>query len=244
MAKTATKKPKNTGLSKVAILKDTTLHSTFKARLYFSGPADDRNGRLLAGTPKHQDLIRSWLDVKGHSKETKKTLEEMGISEDEAQDIEKKSWCGFKHSPDGIFIEGRQIKAMLKTAAVNLKYGQTRRGYRQVIDHGFVVEPDRVFFLREDSNGLQPAKECDGTIERVQHIKDASGRRSCISKYDYIDDFFLEFEIRILKRKEKNALLLGLDQLKEMLQTSQDDGLGACRSQGFGRFVTTELEEV
>lgn len=245
MAKTTTKaKAKNTGFSKESILKDTTLHSNFRVRLYFSGPTDDKNGRLLAGTPKHPDLIRAWLDVKGHSKDAKKALEDMGISEDEAQDIEKKSWCGFKHSSDGIFIEGRQIKSMLKTAAVNLKYGNTRRGYKQVIDHGFVVEPDRVFFLRENGNSLQPVKEADGTVERVQHIKDAKGRRSCISKYDYIDDFFLEFQIRILKRKEGNALVLGFDQLKQMLQASEDDGLGACRSQAFGRFVTTELEEI
>lgn len=242
------KKVVASGITKESILEDTDLYKKYKVRCYFPGPVDGQNGRLLGGTPKHPDLLRAWLQTKGHSKDEKKAMDDMGLSNEEQQDVEKKQWCGFRFSDTGVFIEGRQIKACLKTGAVNLGFGDNRKGYRQVIDHGFVIEPDHVYLQRENGNGtLSPIKEPDGTEERVQHISDARGKRSCLTKYDYVDDCFIEFEIQVLSRKKRGAkeeLLLGLKQIKQMLYHGERDGLGACRSQSFGRFNVVAFEEV
>ncbi len=242
------KKKVASGITKESILEGTNLYKKYRVRCYFPGPVEDKNGRILGGTPKHPDLLRTWLETKGHSKDEKKAMEDMGLSDEEQQDVEKKQWCGFRFNDTGVFIEGRQIKACLKTGAVNLGYGNNRKGYRQVIDHGFVVEPDQVHLMRENGNGgLEPIKEPDGTEERVQHISDARGKRSCLTKYDYVDDCFIEFEIEVLSRKKQGAqkeLLLGEKQLTDMLYHAERDGLGACRSQSFGRFNVVAFEEI
>lgn len=233
-------------ITKESILAVGKLHKTFRVRAYFPGPQDEENGRIMGGTPKHKDLVKAWLQTKGHSKEEKKTLEDMGISDEEADDAEKKSWCGFKKTAEGLFIEGRQVKACLKTQAVNLDYGTSRKGYRQVIDHGFVISPDRVYLMRETDGKLVHIPEPDGTEERVQHITDARGKRSCISKYDFVDDCFIDFTVEVLCRKKKGAkeeMILDKKQIKDMLLLAERDGLGACRSQGFGRFRVVEFEE-
>ena len=209
--------------------------------------------RILAGIPANDDILDWFMEKRHMSEEAKaefKARVEGGLlTEDEQEEIKETSKCVFERDRDGdLCVWHGNFKAMLREIFVTLGITQKapkRRGKgkdgeedksgaaggRQTMQHGIHVDPLRVKFMRDGKT----IKVADGAIDKVKHITDASGKRSAIGRHEYVDqpEMVVEF-------KWPADGVIDEDDMKKALAVCQDDGVGACRSQGFGKFDVVE----
>lgn len=137
-------------------------------------------------------------------------------------------------------------------------------GGRQTFQHAVNVEPIYIPFERSLTNGSTEKIKCNdgyeeipdndggigegairklavfyGYVDRVKHIEDAAGRRSALGRHDYLYQPELTFELEWPARG-----CFSEDDMKMAVAAAEKDGLGACRSQGFGKFETIAWEVV
>src|SRR6266699_73606 len=191
---------------------------------------------IAGGIPTDEKVAEGWIKAKLNAKDdiiremVAQTMAERGVTAEEAAkivDIEK-HLNGFKRDPErGLYVEGRQLKACLKeagsvaVAAGKLEggrsWGKTNKGLLSFFaEHVFVVE-DRLYL---------GVKEPSGIVQRFVSTFRGTG----IQYMEYVDNAVIDFTITSdwsFTGKQWGLLWL----------TAQQQGLGASRSQGFGRFV-------
>ena len=208
---------------------------------------------LEGGQPKNPELIRAWLESKGEPEEIiAKQVAEMGLTAEEAAALvasakEAGSWCGFKSDGERYYLGCFQVKAMLKECASVLKLTQRKRGLRDLNQHGNHVRPvdpgagDRLYVTTPDDQWVTGELP---TRDSVCHL----WRGSALKRNDYIDPWRLAFVVRLLcvdrARGGWDPRQLTEADLKTVLQLAEESGLGANRSQGYGRFRVVEFKEL
>lgn len=197
-------------------------------------------GRIAGGTPTDQKVAEGWLKTKlGADKDAlvqemvAQTMVERGVSAEEAVKIanEMKNLNGFKRDENGLYIEGRQLKAALKEAAsvavaagkLNGRgWGKTNKGLLSYLaEHVFVVE-DRLHLGVTEASGIAQrfVSTWRGTgIQYEEYVDDAKVNFTVIADHDFTD-------------KEWATIWL----------TGEQQGIGASRSQGYGRYEVTRWE--
>jgi hypothetical protein len=190
--------------------------------------------RLDGGVPKDPELIKAWVVSKTgfDDEQTQKQIDAHKADLDAATEEQAEAmWCGFKKDDRGPYIETRQIKAMLRECAVVLGITKAKRGSRQIVQHGFEVRGHG-----GDSKVYIDAKNV-GTVEGAIHVMTPQGPRNALKRVDFVGpESTLEFEVWILKTAPQETRHLGEEDLKKLFQLAQEDGLGANRSQGSGKF--------
>lgn len=118
------------------------------------------------------------------TKDLTETVETMGIEEPGTRSI-------FLRNKKGIYITPRNIKGWLKEVFKTLKI----RGYREAVNHGVFVEPDRIYFMRNGS----VIKEADEELVRPIQVIGPRGPRSSIKVAEVINaPCVFTFDIRIV----------------------------------------------
>lgn len=73
--------------------------------------------QIAGGTPKNKELIKSWIDAtnKNKSDEERERIKEATVAElgELAEEQAEKGWTGFKEDANGLYVEGRCVKALL-----------------------------------------------------------------------------------------------------------------------------------
>lgn len=201
---------------------------------------------LAGGVPSDPKVAEGWIRTKlgldnddAIRAKVAEVLVERGIEGEPdvdsavAEVVANRHLNGFKRFHGGpqdgeLYIEGRQVKAMIKEAA-NIrwpkdKWGPSRKGTR-----GFFAEH---IFVVEDLIGLG-VNEPTEVVERFVHTWRGDGIqheevvRSAVLSFTIYSDFEFTDE-----------------QLGLLFLTAESNGLGSSRSQGFGRFVVTGFEKV
>ena len=207
--------------------------------------------RVIGGVPavgidpengdKDRNLLEVWLRKNLADKMTDEQIEEqVELTYDEAyKDTEEEATTTFKSDEFGIYIEGRQVKAMLKEVGKRLGFGKAvagkRKSLRQDLHEALHIDEDAIYLMR-DSACLQAP---DGYEVRPVQVMTAMGPRTAIKKSAFVERAEVEFTVRIL-----NMVELKEKHLKQILAHSQDQALGADRSQGFGKFEVIEFEAI
>lgn len=207
--------------------------------------------KLMGGVPKAPDVIEGWLRSKagvtdeaeiGHM--TALTLaQRLGVDPGSA-DIEdmiaasrevaaSKSTNGFKADGDGLYVEGRQVKALLKEVTnivyAGEKWGPTRKGARNfVAERVFVVE-DRIHLGRTQPDGIEQV---------IGHVSGPQGARSTLTYHEYV--FQPTCSFTLMSHRD----CIKPDQWVDLLILAQEEGLGALRSQGHGRFSVQAFDKL
>jgi len=70
------------------------------------------------------------------------------------------------------------------------------------------------------------------------------GPRTAIKRVDYVQHVSFSFEVWVLTTAAQEKRHVGEEELKRMLALGQENGLGADRSQGQGKFEVTAFEKV
>jgi hypothetical protein len=205
----------------------------------FSGTLHIRN--IAGGVPSDEKVAEGWLKTKLADKDdlireaVAKTMVDRGITAEEAmKEVDSlKHLNGFKRDDSGLYIEGRQLKAAIKEAAscavaadklTARGWGKTNKGLLSFIaEHVFVVEERLHLGVSEPS----------GIVQRFVHTWRGTG----IQYEEYVEDAKLDFTLRAdYEFTEKDWAMIWL--------TGGEQGIGASRSQGFGRYEVARWDRV
>lgn len=208
---------------------------------------------IVGGVPSNPKVIDGWLRTNlGEATDEQlrrlviQTMEERGIDVNAAAEVvaSESKLNGFKrnppadrpgHDPDHpvgeLFSEGRHIKAMLKEnsniAWPKATWGPSRKGTRGWWSEHIFCEEDRVYHggrMEADDKQQRFVSTFRGTsfvYEEIQH------------------DLDLSFHLLVDGDEH-----IGAEKWAEMWLRAEQNGLGAVRSQSFGRFVVTRFDEV
>lgn len=211
--------------------------------------------KVLAGLPKNVETLDWFLAQKMMSEEDQLEFKERvsagKLTEEELAQIKSSNWCQFEKDKNGyLCLWHGNFKAMLREMLTTLGFSQKKprmlkknkdtgeteagaAGGKQTFQHGVSVAPLRILFTRKG----QPITEPDGYVDKIKHINDAAGRRSAIGRHDYLDQVELDVDLKWV-----DTGVFSADDFKKIMVVAQDDGLGACRSQGYGTFDVTYFE--
>lgn len=143
---------------------------------------------------------------------------------------------GFKRDDNGLFIEGRQAKAMLKEAA-NSHWPKTRWGPSAKGTKSFFAEhvmvPEERLYLAVDGAIIEDGDERIKINQRFPHVWRGSG----IQYEEMVDD--VEIEFTFMTDYDFKAQEIG-----ELWTVAEQIGIGASRSQGFGKFNVIKWDKV
>jgi hypothetical protein len=196
---------------------------------------------IVGGIPSDPKVAEGWLRSKLQASDdmirqaVAATMIERDLTADDAMKIvdEQKHLNGFKRDKNGLYIEGRQLKAALKEAgsvAVNsgkLKgtgWGKTNKTFiKWVPEHVFVIEEKLPLGVTEPT----------GINQRFVHTWRGSG----IQYEEYVEDAKIDFTV-ITDHD------LAAEEWAMIWLTGQQQGIGATRSQGYGRYEVTRWEKV
>jgi hypothetical protein len=195
-------------------------------------------GRIAGGIPTDPNVAEGWLRTKlGMQRDdlirdaVAEVMVERGVTAEEAtaQVNANRHLNGFKREPDStLYIEGRQVKAAIKEAAnvrwPKERWGPSRKGTLSFFAEHVFVENDHI------SLGVT---EPSGVAQRFVH----TWRGSAIQYEEYVDDVDLVFSV-ITDFEFK------VEQLALLWLTAEQQGVGASRSQGYGRYDVTGWQRV
>jgi len=212
------------------------LWATYKATLAF-------RDKLIGGVPKDPRLIEGWLRAKAGlagGQELRqaliRTLGEIGVSaHEDASDAElaeassalasQRRTTGFKFDADGLYVESRQVKAMLKESTnivyAGERWGPTRKAARAFLAERVFVDADRL---------LRGVQEPSGVEQVIGHVAGPTGPRSTLGYFEFVCRPMLSFRVLVLRD------CIAPDQWQDIWAHAQENGFGALRSQGHGRF--------
>ena len=198
-------------------------------------------GVIAGGIPSDPKVAEGWLKTKlgldnevALQKMVADTMAERGVTGEEAIAIinTMKNLNGFKRDENGLYIEGRQLKSAIKEAAnvavavKNLKqkgWGETRKWALGFIAEHVVVVEDRLYLGVDEASGVNQrfVSTHRGTgIQYEEYVQDAEIDFTVISDYDFDKD-------------DGAAIWL----------TGEQQGIGASRSQGYGRYEVTRWDK-
>lgn len=202
-------------------------------------------GRLIGGIPKNPKVIDAWIDAKV-KKENKAELKEETREAIDANAEVEKGWVGFKKDKKGHYIETRQVKAMMKETADTLQLfrGKGSIAKKQTMQHGTFVKSgsdEKIYLL--DAKG-KPKKKPDGQQERCVHVETFRGKRTALKREDYVLDATLKFEIWVVIPKTRDDPTIPQSDFEDMFGLGEESGLGASRSQEFGKFELKSLKPI
>ena len=193
--------------------------------------------KLCGGTPRTPEMIEGWVKAKtGYSDEQAKELAAEAIEDIQGQ-LTDASWNGFRADERGLYIETRQVKAMLRECFTVQRLFVKRRGSKQIYQHGLEIKgaehPRRIYLDRGEPDG------CD---ESPIHVMTPQGPRSALKRVDYVKGALLSFELWRYKTIPQETRHIGEEALVAALTLAQENGLGADRSQGQGKFDVVGFE--
>lgn len=227
---------------------DADVFTTYHARL-------ELRNKLMGGIPKNPRVIEGWLRAKAGIEDEeevrqamRRTLTELdpdleiapNASFDEIVKASEKlagsmQTNGFKQDEQGLYIESRQVKALLKES-VNIlfpyqthKWGATRKTPKSFVAERVFINPDRLHL---------GVTEPDGVDLMIGHVSGPGGKRSTVTYHEYVEQPGIEFEVLVAEDSITQ---------KQWAMTwvhSQENGLGALRSQGHGRFTITQWKRI
>ena len=212
---------------------------------------------ICGGIPSDPDVAASWIktrlgiegDTAALTDAVAKTMAERQIPADLAAEevAAMKHLNGFKKDRFGLYIEGRQLKAAIKeavsvaTAAGNVPmkgYGETKKWITKFVpEHIFVLED--TLYLTElvvDADG-EPIFDTDGeyqfrhitrptdTHQRFVQTRHGSG----IQREEYVAEAYIHATIY-------TDYEWGAGVFEKIWVTGEQQGVGAARSQGYGRY--------
>ncbi len=207
--------------------------------------------RLYGGIPKNPDVMSSWIkvgtglsdSVLDEAVERIKATDPTAVTVANIDQIAEKGWTGFKSDTNGLFVEHRQVKAMLKEAANILRDVLGIKAFRSKIAELIFLEGDTQFGEgRIHLDRLTP----DGFEERPVHAMTPSGPITALKRVDYVDTPTIQFTLKILHKPvldQDKKKWWAKDFLPVLFEYASENGFGADRSQEKGKFRLTRLEK-
>lgn len=197
---------------------------------------------IAGGTPSDPNVAENWLKTKlGTDKgdmirdKVAETMLERGVNVDEATQIVDtlKHLNGFKRDDQGLYIEGRQLKAGIKEAASvavasgrlpSRGWGKTNKGLLNYLAEHVMVVENRLHL---------GVSEPTGVAQRFIHTFRGAG----IQYEEYVEN--AKFDFTVISDHDFTN-----DEWAEIWLKGEQQGIGASRSQGFGKYNVVRWDKV
>ncbi len=206
--------------------------------------------KIMGGTPKRADVIEAWIrkgtgvtDQEELRQMTRRTLMELGNEVPENATLEdmiaaskalavERNTNGFKTdaTTGQLMIETRQVKAALKECTNILyagqRWGATYKGPKNFLAERVFVEGDVITLGVAEPSGIEMI---------IGHVTGPQGEKSTLTYHEYV------------RRATVGVVVYALgdcitqEQWSAIWQLAQENGIGALRSQGHGRFDVTDI---
>lgn len=205
--------------------------------------------QLHGGIPAKKELLRKWVEsrtldsgkIKADEQTDKQVAEEEARNEEApAVPEEEDSWNRFHEDEKGLYIQTANVKALIRECLSVIGILQKKRGSKQILQHGLEVQPVGGRGSRLYLDRTAP----DGREEKPIHVVGPQGPRNAIKRTDYVEGAQFGFEVWIKHTSPQETRHLGEAELKHALLLAQEDGLGADRSQGHGKFDVVWFEKI
>lgn len=215
----------------------TSVFAKYSPRAYpYNFRATLQVATICGGTPTDPKVAEGWLRTKLATTDeliqqaVAEVMVERGVTADEATVIvdQQKHLNGFRRDENGLYIEGRQVKAAIKEAA-NVRWPKERWGPSRKGTLSFFAEH---VFIPEDRLHLGVTVPT-GVNQRFVHTWRGSG----IQYEEYVTDAKVQFTVT-------TDYDFTAEQWALLWLTGEQQGLGATRSQGYGRYVVTGWDKV
>lgn len=232
------------------------IFTTYRAQITF-------RDKIMGGVPKDPKIIMGWIksrmgidEIEELKRQTVLTLLDLGVEnvtpDMTIEQLEKaaekfagsRQTNGFKIDPIiGLYLESRTIKAAIKENINILYAGETwlkrpagavegayrGKGPRSAVAERVFVDPDKIALGRQ---------EPDGVDLFIGHTNGPKGPQSNLTYYEYVQHATVQFEIKVTRD------FMTMNQWAECWVQMQENGSGALRSQGFGRFDVDAFDKV
>lgn len=197
-------------------------------------------GRLCGGVPRNKELIKAWVMAGTEHNDELTETQTQEAKDAIINDVAEKSWIGFfEDAEKGLWLHTRNVKAALKQGASMLRITKDKIGSKQIFAEGSEIKglggSDRIYLDR---------KVPDGTDEKPIHVMTAQGPRTALKRFDYVTQPKISFEIWVLKTAAGEKRHIGEEDIVYVLTFLQENGIGADRSQGEGKFSVLEFEKI
>jgi len=221
-----------------------SVFTAYKATIQF-------RDRVYGGTPRDPRVIEGWLKSKAGIEDadelrrvTLRTLVELGtVPEDAtaeeldaaiARVAQTRQTNGFKRDPElGLYLESRVVKAAIKEATNILyageRWGATKKGPKQFVAERVFPVPDKLPLGKQEPDGIELF---------VGHVSGPAGKQSTLTYYEYVVRPMLVVTLLVLRDSVDRGRWM------ELWELMGENGLGALRSQGAGRFDLVNWEPV
>jgi hypothetical protein len=215
---------------------------------------------LMGGTPSNEKVAEGWLRAKlglttedavaqavQEVMESRRDSTEGPISADDAlKEVDRSRHLnGFKRDESGLHIEGRHLKAMIKEAAsvartVNnlpAKFGATNKGTAGFIAEHIVVVERNLYIYQEDPVTKKVVNVTEETGIRQSFPKNPITRQTGIQYTEYVENAIVAFTV-------VTDYEFTEEQWAAIWVTGSNQGIGASRSQGYGRFTPIKWDRL
>lgn len=195
---------------------------------------------IAGGTPSDPSVAEGWLKTKLAEPDdlirakVAEVMVERGVTAEEATaEVNKlKHLNGFKRDENGLYIDGRQLKAAIKEAgSIAVAAGKIRKSGWGSTNKGIKSFLAEHVFVLEDRLHLGGVTEPTGIAQRFVHTFGGAG----IQYEEYVENAVIDFTVATDQElTEREWAMLWL--------TGEQNGIGATRSQGYGRYTVTRWE--
>lgn len=198
---------------------------------------------IAGATPTDPKIAEGWIKSKVTpdndaliQQQVAEIMLERGVTADAAAEelAKNKHLTGFKKTEEGfLYLEGRCVKACLKESTnirfpwPDKKWGPSKKSSMGFFPEHVFVNEDKILFKIDGEHVKVPT----GINQRFVH----SRWGAAIQYEEYLRDATLEFSVVSDFRFEE-------EEWGMIWLTAQMNGLGASRSQGFGRFDVTKWD--
>jgi hypothetical protein len=109
------------------------------------------------------------------------------------------------------------------------RFGPTRKTGKPFVAERVFIEPDQLWLGVTEPAGVEMT---------IGHVFSPAGPRSIVGYHEYVQTATLEFQVLTMRD------CLTPEQWADLWVHAQENGLGALRSQGFGRFFIEQWERI
>ncbi|MDP3766480.1 MAG: hypothetical protein Q8S13_00560 [Dehalococcoidia bacterium] len=217
--------------------------------------------RLHAGKPAQLDAANAMLAARGLG-DVVEAREQARPDEERAEEVVEEGLCEFhrRDGKPGIWLPSNNVKACLKENASVLGYRMdatppSKRKEKDVDEDGKATPRKKLQGLRgamhegvfvcgteaDDRDWLYLGTEPAGIHQAVAHTTGPKGPRASIKRNEYVERVRIVFEVWIARAI---ADKIPDETLADVLLHAQEHGIGANRSQGYGRFDVVSVDEL
>lgn len=205
--------------------------------------------RLLAGKPALLFASKAMVEARGLGDQLEVVADIKDPQEraDTADLIAKyEGLCEFhrREGRSGIWFPANHIKAGIKENWSVLGMRTDIWGSRKAVAEGmFVLSSDSWAKEGAERDWVYLGKEPAGVYTAVAHSTGPRGPVSSIKRHEFVERPRVEFDI-LIADYPSIADKISDDNLAQVLVHFGEHGLGACRSQGFGKFSVLDVREL